>query len=352
MDFDVIDFSEINVWEKKVSAFPEKFNNIYLLPEYYATWKEYENAEPHLAFLQDDDLTILYPFFKKKIEGYDLNKDYYDIFTAYGYGGVLSSSGKPPDIKVQEMFNRWMNRWCQANSVVTEFIREMPLANYRIRWADYSLVRYNTGVAADTKYHIPCKKTRSHIRNAEWAGVTTSWDHDLATIDNFIEMYGLTAERLGFSYYYSFPDAYFHSVKHFLADHTSILNVHSPENEILASGMVFIKDKKASFHLACSKDTGEHLNQNDVMFGEVIRYCLEAGCEFICLGGGTTPDIHDSLLRFKRKFGNTLLPVYIGKAVHDQATYDLLIKSWESEFAERALEYPHYFQRYKLRYKA
>ena len=36
-------------------------------------------------------LTVVYPFFKKPINGYDLDENYFDIFSAYGYGGPLSN---------------------------------------------------------------------------------------------------------------------------------------------------------------------------------------------------------------------------------------------------------------------
>ena len=131
-------------------------------PEYLQTWINYEESVAYCAVYQNDKYMLLYPFLKKKITGYDLGADYYDIQTAYGYGGVISNAVNIP-VKYVNDFNKQLDDWCLENNIISEFIRTNPLHDFYYRKADYIGVRYNVYITCSPDYKIP-KQTCSQKR--------------------------------------------------------------------------------------------------------------------------------------------------------------------------------------------
>ena len=321
-------------WSNLLNKWPTERVDIYDLPTYYHTWIDVEEAEPVCLQIDHGSLTVVYPFFKKPIKGYDLDENYFDMFSAYGYGGPLSNRDILNSTETEHI-NKAINQWIAENNIIAEFIRVSPYRkSANLRNATYTQVRTNVEV------HLIDEKTswanltgsaRRNIRSARMAGLESVVDKNLATLDKFQALYNETTIRLGMSNFYHFPPDYFLRVSETLIDSSFILNIVSDEQTV-ATALCFMFGNKIHYHLGCSAKKYLNLRSNDFLIWEIITHSLRLGAEYVELGGGIGADHQDSLFKFKKKFGNKLLPNFIGTYVHNQAIYDNLISQWKIRY--------------------
>ena len=93
-------------------------NNTYYCYEYL---KYYENETDNLLFFllrKNDEPVVLMPFLKRKISIADIETQYYDVITPYGYGGPLYN-----EVDKDNLVEFWkqVDSWYRDNDIVTEF---------------------------------------------------------------------------------------------------------------------------------------------------------------------------------------------------------------------------------------
>jgi hypothetical protein len=347
MIFEVYSIYEKNKWKSRLNEFSKEKLDIYYLPEYYETWISEERAEPICVYAKINNSNFLYTFFKKEITEYDLDKKYYDIFSAYGYGGVVSDVKDKKDV---EIFNKIFNEWCYENNIIAEFIRENPAINKKkeyIRDALYLKVRTNVYVKTEPDYKIPSSSARRNIKKAIKSGLYVEIDEDLETIDEFIKLYDLTAKRLKMDKYYLFSKEYFYNQKKYLIDNVKLINIKF-EDKIISSTLFYYRFNKAVYHLSASNFNFQNLRPNDLLLNEMIEESKRLRCLLLSLGGGTTDKEDDSLFIFKKRFGQDLRDVFIGKKVHNQKVYNLVCNLWQEKYSNLVNKYKNMFLKYRF----
>ena len=348
MKVEIFSLQSKEKWEKVLTTFPDERTDIYYTPEYYQTWLEHEDGEAFCFFFEEDEYRLLYPFFRKEIFEFELNETYYDIFNAYGYGGVLSNSNSIPEV-ILKSFNEEFNKWCRENNIVAEFIRENPLFNSFIREAKYDKVRRNVYIKLnESEYILPSRTARQNVNKAIKSGLKPVIDKELKSMPDFIRLYTKTAMRLGMDKYYHFGELYFNNIKNYLGKDTTLINIEF-DNKIIASTIFFKYQKTGNCHLAASDFDYKQFRMNDLMFNTAIDFANQLGCNTLCIGGGTSTDPRDSLFKFKEKFGNLPLDVYVGKKVINEEIYEELVKKWEEKNFEIKDDYKNYFLKYRIR---
>lgn len=343
MNFNIYELSDID-WSKKLDLIPILNKDINFLPEWYHTWSSHEtDAEALCISFTYDDFIFLYPFFRKRINNYDLANDYYDIQSAYGYGGVIANKTHVP-YEISEKFNRYVTEWLLDNRVIAEFIRDHPLLSYIRRKADYIPVRKNVFIET-TNYKIPDKRARQNVSRSIASNCAILYDDKCEYIDEFADLYMLTAERLGVRSYYRFSTDYFNKVKKHLSEYASLIHI-TKDNNIVASGLYLKYHEKGNLHLTASKIEYQILRANDLLFYAAIQYSIHNQVKILNIGGGLGNDADDSLLRFKSKFSNNLVNVYIGKNILNKDIFEKIIKTWEHRHPELVSKYCNYFLKY------
>ena len=324
--------------------------DIYDLPSYYHTWIDVEEAEPVCLQIDHGSLTVVYPFFKKPISGYDLDENYFDIFSAYGYGGPLSNRDPLNPIESGHI-NNAINQWISENKIIAEFIRVSPYRqSANLRSATYTEVRTNVEVQLVNEKTCWANLTgsaRRNVRAARMAGLKSIIDNELATLDEFQVLYNETTIRIGMADFYRFPADYFLRISETLVDSSFILNIVSGQQTV-ATALCFLFGNKVHYHLGCSSKKYLNLRPNDLLIWEIITHSLKLGAEYVELGGGIGTDDQDSLFKFKKKFGNKLVPNFIGKNVHNQDIYDNLISQWENRHPNIVATRKNIFLRYRF----
>jgi len=333
-------------WSDALSRIPKENSDINFLPEWYKTWEAYEKATAQCIVAEIEGFIFVYPFLISPIEGYNTDKTYFDIQTAYGYGGVITSAKTIP-ATISSLFNKKVDEWLIENNVVAEFIREHPLLNYFRRDADYMLVRQNVYVPLSQDYRIPDSKTRQKIskavRNNE---LRILIDNKLEFMNKFVYLYNLNARRIGMSDYYLFPDDYFNKVKTLLSENTELIHVLY-ENKIINSVLCFKSGNKGTLHLAGANHEYQALKANDFMYYSAIKHYADLGLDILAIGGGLTSREDDSLFHFKKKFSDLHMDVMIGKRILNQPVYTNLIDQWKSRYPELEPINRNFFLKYR-----
>lgn len=347
MHFDVFSIMDKG-WENALGIIPSSNCDIYYLPQWYDSWSQYESATPRCIYFEMDGYHFLYPFFQKQITNYNLNNNYYDIQSAYGYGGVIVNNNVIPE-KVKSKFNELVDTWLNDNHVVAEFVRDHPLLNQFQRKAIYNKVRQNVYIETESDYRIPDKQARQNVSKAISCGVQYFYDPSMKDLNQFINLYSLTAHRLNMSGYYHFNDQYFRRVSEVLLSYATLIHI-AYKDKYISSGMYFKYGEKATLHLLGSNIEYQNLRANDLLYHAAIQLSINNGAKVLSVGGGTTIDPDDPLFRFKSKFSKNYKDVMVGKNVINKDVYKYLITEWERMHPQLIEKYSNYFLKYHIIY--
>ncbi len=345
MDLKVLS-AESNEWEKALEHIPVSNKDLNYTPQWFRSWIEHEKAEPFCLYLEFEGYHILYPFFLSKITNYDLNHDYFDIQSAYGYGGVIANSNHIPPF-IEAKFNSLTDEWLHDNNVIAEFIRENPLIKSIKRDASYSIVRQNVYVETNSDYKIPDKQARQNVNKAINNGLTILYDTDLNYLQEFTDLYKKTADRLEMLPYYHFENSYFDNILKLLKEYTTLIHILL-NDQIIASGLYFLYNDRATLHLVGSDANCLNLRANDLLYSAAIQFSIKGGAKTLNVGGGTSNDPADTLFRFKSKYSKIWKPVMIGKKILNSEVFNKLTDYWEKGHPQLVDKYEKYFLKYRI----
>lgn len=331
----VIDCANLD-WDVYVSKLPKEKQDIYFSRQYYQMEAEQENGQARMFVYEDDDGNIgIYPFILRNIESDVLQGEYYDIETAYGYGGPILSID---DSSFATEFEKRFLNYCKENHIVAEFIRFHPLIeNQDVFKQNISVLENRTTVWLDlekTEDEIWMKEistqNRNTIRKCIKNGLSVQIGHDYS---EFKQIYASTMDKVGADSFYYFDDLYYQRISE-SREYTLLKVLH--EEETIAAAIFIGYGDYFHYHLAGSKKEYLKLAPNNLLLWEAIKYGKEHGYKKMHFGGGLTNSEEDNLFRFKKKYSSTVAKFYIGKRVHDEETYNKLIADWEERHNAKA----------------
>jgi len=323
-------------WDFKLSEMPVDMRDIYYTSRYYQMHQLNGDGLGKLFCYADEEGNKgLYPFMLNKIEGYNLEHNYYDIETAYGYGGPIVSC---KNVRFLRKFEEAFTKFCEDNYIVAEFIRFHPIIkNENIFIKNIKVMHNRSTVFLDLTKGIDrmwCEdiksKNRNVIRKAEKNGLHVEISHDY---EMFKSIYNQTMDKVEASLYYYFGDKYYKSVekdKHFI-----LFNVIK-EDKTIAAAIFMGYEKYFHYHLAGSLKEELCFSPNNLLIWEAIKYAVNNGYQMMHLGGGLTDSLEDNLFKFKGSFSKTYADFFIGKRIHNEKIYTYLINEWEKENNKKA----------------
>lgn len=307
--------------------------DIYFEEKYGSLYEKMENGKVDIFEYKNELGSIRSMFIKREIPMKIDNKTYYDLITPYGYGGPIVVDCVDNSLRqelVQEYYKSF-KAYCEANDIVSEFIRFHPILENYIDFKDI----YNTQYMRKTlgtnlkdfddpvqsEFSKSCKKV---IRRALRNGITFDIEKSPDKVDEFKDIYYSTMDRNDANEYYYFDDEYFNNIINNFKENVILVKAIYKEKTI-AAGWYFIFDKIIHIHL--SGTLNEYLNLSPAY---ILRYAVtlwgkENGYELIHHGGGRSNSEEDSLFEFKKRFAkNTEFDFYIGKKVWDIDVYNKL----------------------------
>ncbi len=349
----IITLDQSEEWSAIVKSFKE--TDVYFYPEYCRAFRENGDGEPMVFYLEDECGRVANVFLKR-----DLQLDrkfsalippgkYYDLSSAYGYGGLLVEASD--HLKLQQCFDREFSAFCHENGIISDFVRfHSILGNHKLMEGIYEIEHCRTTVFIELSKgeqyiwdDFDCK-CRNNIRKAQNSGITVEYGRDPRLLEAFKDLYRMTMERdHAFSYYY-FNKDFFNTTMEDLQDN-SLIFAASYDEKVIASALVIFSDEHAHIHFAASDCEYACMRSNNVLFYEIALWACCQGKKNLHIGGGVCGE-EDNLFRFKKTFSKTnRLPFFIGKRIYDEAVYNELVQMRaenDSEFDPNTKYFPKY----------
>lgn len=321
--------SNSDKWNHHLFNHTNNLKDIYYTSDYCKLYEQNGDGKAKLFVYKKENNTAIYPFMLNEIDEYDLDKKYYDIESAYGYGGPVTDSYD--EMFLSDFENAFL-KYCRESNIVAEFIRFHPLIkNEEIFSKNINILHNRITVYLDlTKgedriWNEDIKsKNRNMIRKAEKSGLTIEISNDYKIFES---IYCKTMNKVQANNYYYFDEKYYKGMNN---DNYILLNVKK-EKSIIASAIFMKYGDYFHYHLSGSIEEYLKFAPNNLLLWEAIKLACKSGSKWFHFGGGLSDSLDDNLFKFKSSFSKDTADFYIGKRIHNYNIYSYLIDQWEKK---------------------
>jgi hypothetical protein len=312
--------------------------DVFFSPDYLKSNEAILDGSVECFIFKDNNTTVIYPYIRRRISG----TNFFDITSAYGYGGIVACGSNEGFAK----FNKLFCEYCIDNGIVSEFIRFHPVFNNHVFMKSYlDNIFKSTVVVADytpTTFSLEgsvkkevLKKTKRAIKK----GVSIIEDKEWSYYPDFINLYHKDMLRKHASLFYLFDKEFFYILRKLISDRASIF-IAVCDGHIIGGHFVLYGKDYSYNYLSCSEEGYLSSGVNDILQYKVLEWALDKKIKKHVLGGGRNNE--DSLFCFKSKFSNYKMFFYFGQRIHLSETYRELCEKKklrenlnESEFYSR-----------------
>jgi lipid II:glycine glycyltransferase (peptidoglycan interpeptide bridge formation enzyme) len=320
-------------WNSIIKQFPN--NDIYFLKDYFIPFQRNGEGRPVLYFFESSYGKVAYPFMindiaeNKNFKNIIPRNKYFDIRSAYAYGGPLYEIKNKCIKNLQNQFIKRFENFCNKNNIISQFDRFHPLINNHIFFKDFcniSQIRKTVYMDIKNKDRIwenINSKCRNKIRKAKKNGINVVLDEKGNTVENFKNIYNSTMDRHNASDYYYFNEFFFNDAINYLKNRVIIANAYY-RNKIIASSLILRFNKYLHYHFSGVLEGYMKLAAVNLLIYEVAKWGSENGYEIFHLGGGYESG-NDFLYKFKKSFSKLEdKDFYIGKKIYKYNEYKYL----------------------------
>lgn len=305
------------------------FHNLYV-----KLYEEKENGKAQTFLYRNRYGYIEHAFIKRKIPELIDGVQYYDITTAYGYGGPVIREATNLKLLLEGYFAAF-KQYCQVNRIVSEFIRFHLIENIDVRdhyYGDVALI--GPHVTRDLRKPMTSdihKSVRTSLRKAEQMNLTFSADKTEAGLADFMKVYNETMKRHDADSFYYFKESFFCQLHEWLNGH--FVYTKAMKDGVVISSFLTLYGKTHAFGFL-GGTLEEYFNCQPSTFLEyhTMDWLKREGLSHYTIGGGVKGE--DGLYRYKRKFDKTgSRPFYVGKTIHNEKVYQALVQKRMNEKA-------------------
>jgi len=337
MHYELLDLSDKLRWNNLLKKFNKKFSDIYFRPEYHSLYENNGDGKAYCFYFSSKFGEVLYPFLKNSINklGYKLKHEYYDIQSVYGYSGCISSNNNK---LLKKNFHKIFADYCKKSNIIAEFIRFHPILkneNFSNPYLKINKNRNTVILNLNQSYkNIFTKEYTSNNRNMIRKGsreLIFEVSNNLKSLEIFKENYHYTMKKIKAKKYYYFSKDYFSGLINKLKRQSYIINIFDKKQIVQNSMILFIDNDYAHYHLSGRSKNCTINASNNLMLDEAIKFAQKKKCKYFHLGGGSTIEGNDTLLKFKSNFSKTKLDFYIGSRIHNKRIYDRICNIWDKK---------------------
>ncbi len=273
-----------------------------------------------------------------------INDKYYDLETAYGYGGVFCNTNNQDFIS--EALNQYEQE-CLNQNIIAEFVRFHPFNDFHKENYSYfdfivndrPTVYVDTTTNKDQRWSSYTSKLRTILRKCERELRVEKSEN----IKLFLDLYYKTMDRNNATNYYYFDNHYFEDLLKLKG--VELYNVYK-DDVVVSSSFFMFNSEFGHYHLSANNYEYRKYNANYFILDNIFDIAHKKGVKYFHLGGGRTNEEKDSLLVFKRKFSSLYKEFYIAGKVFDQDKYREYIKIWEELNPNNNIKY---FLKYRMK---
>jgi hypothetical protein len=321
-------------WDETLACTP---HDVYHLAGYARASTADDHADIRGALVSDGARRLFVPLMVRPVPG-DLGGGYdvFDAVSPYGYPGPIFSQVN--DEERREFVDAAVSLLVdnlRRSGIVATFVRLHPLLG--VTACDLegkgALVHHGETVVVDldqTEEEL-WRQTRSGHRNeinkslrlGHVAEMDDSWQH----LDNFIDIYRETMQRVGASEGYFFSEAYFRKLRDALSDHLH-LGIVRVGDEIAAASLFTETGGIVQYHLSGTREAHLRAQPTKLLLHFARTWAKARGNRWMHLGGGLGGG-KDSLFAFKAGFSKMSVPFHTWRVIADPAAYQRLVTAWE-----------------------
>jgi len=318
--------------------------DIYFNKEYVSLYLK--EGEEVFEFKYSDNNNVFYNLAIKKpinlIGNIKINEGYYDVETAYGYGGHYCNTNDSEFInKAIEAYSLY----CKKNNIIADFSRIHPfnethfvLNNYYEKLLlDRKTISVDTKLSSEERWGNYPSKLRTILRKCK----KELTFRKSTNLEAFIDLYEKTMQKNEAEDFYYFNKSYFEKLIEF--EGVELFEVVF-DNKIISSSFVLFDAELGHYHLSANDYEYRKYNANYFILDSIFNVAHERGIEQFHLGGGRTNTEEDTLLKFKMKFSSIKKNFFISGKVHNELIYNKYINLWEKQ-SDKEIKY---FLKYRL----
>ncbi|MHC1703458.1 MAG: GNAT family N-acetyltransferase [Tenuifilaceae bacterium] len=330
--------------------------DIYFNTNYISIYEKLGEGRTISFVYINKDKKATYPFLINSVNDLysDLDKEYFDIQSAYGYNGVLTNSYDNQFI--EGFYNEFYN-YCAKNNIIAEFTRFHPIIGNQEFSKNHMQVIFNRETITlnlqqdystiwNKEYS---SKNRNMIRKAQSLdySINIISEPTVQEVEQFVSIYYNNMKMLEAEDYYFFNSNYFFNLFSQLKGFVYLINVKDKRGLVVSSSIFFHYGDFFHYHLS-GRTVNADNSVNNYLLDEAIKFAQGLGAKNFHFGGGRSSDPNDSLLKFKSNFSKTRLPFYIGKKIHNQEIYNEVVRQWETRFPEKKEKYMNHLLKYRF----
>ncbi|WP_143059410.1 GNAT family N-acetyltransferase [Alkalibacterium pelagium] len=318
------------------------FHNLYA-----KLYEEKENGKAQTFLFRNQYGAVEHTFIKRKIPYVINGDDYYDITTAYGYGGPILRDVKDTD-RLLDSYYTAFQQYCLTNRIVSEFIRFHLFENIEVRkryYGDVAVigphVSRNLTKPLSSDIH---KSVRTSLRKADSMGLTFSADDSEAGLKDFLSVYNATMDRHDADSFYYFKESFFQQLHEWLEGHY-IYTKAIVDGKVVSSFITLFGKSHAFGFLGGTLEDYFDSQASTFLEWHTMEWLKKEGLTHYTIGGGIKGE--DGLFKYKSKFDKQgIHPFYVGKKIHNKQVYDYLVNQRlkEKNFNARSDFFPLYRQ--------
>jgi len=306
----------------KDTYYTDEYISLYLTTEDRLFEFEYREGE-QLFF----NKTIKRPI--KQIGGRRIEDGYFDLESAYGYGGYYTNT--EDKLFLKKALSAYKVK-CQEENIIAEFMRSHPFNDFAQKHSDLlDFCLYDRDLVVVSLDQELLKNYKPKTRNAIKRASEKVSFQESKNIEKFIELYTATMTKNEADDFYFFNKKQYNQL---LDLEQARLFEITAGDDIIAMGFFLFGEDLCHYHLSANSPLSYQYNSNYVLLHNLFMHAQELGKKFFVLGGGTTNIDTDPLFMFKKKFSNELRPFYIAGQVFNQAMYDQYNQIWLDQSAK------------------
>jgi serine/alanine adding enzyme len=335
-------------WDVKLDLIPDRHKDVFLRKGYYDVFVEKEKARPEAFVLETAENLIVFPYFKRRLGDhipYTQYAEFFDLTSAYGYGGVAVRKDDPALLK---QFFEIFKQHCRDNKIVSCFTRINPLLNNDWLSCFQNPRKINQCVFVDTEKPIDQlnkefkHSVRKSVRKARQANVSVK-AYEAIPADEFCGIYNETMKRNQAKAYYYFSEAFFQSIEERVAG-GFVTYVAYLDGQPISTELVLKSENY--WHSFLGGTLAEHMKTcaNTLIKYRILEDASQSNARVFLIGGGKEPG--DKIFKYKSTFApNSSVLFFIDCMVTNEDVYIDLIREWETHHPEKVGK-TKLFQRY------
>jgi len=274
-----------------------------------------------------------------KIGNINIGDGYYDLESAYGYGGFYTNSNDDDFLK--RAFEVYEKR-CYDEKIIAEFMRFHPFNDFPIEHKNHLAFNlYDRDVVVVSLENDILSAYTSKVRNTIKRASEKVVVHESDNLEKFIALYTETMTKNEATEFYFFDETLFKNL--YGMKEVKLYEVLF-EKEVVAMGFFMEGSDLMHYHLSANSQLSYTLNANYTLLYKLSEIAKAEGKSYFVLGGGSTALADDPLLKFKKKFSKETKPFYISGKIYNQEIYNKYVRLWE----EQSKENMKYFLKYRL----